>query len=69
MNGSLRSRTRWLLLASGIDPASNERVAGRGRWTGADEIVLEIDTSARINLCLPRTESVRKPSSLGVLRE
>ena len=33
----------------GIDPASNDRVAGRGRWTGADQFTLEIDTIARIN--------------------
>lgn len=33
----------------GIDPASNDRVAGRGRWTGANQFTLEIDTIARIN--------------------
>ncbi len=33
----------------GIDPASTNRVAGRGRWTGPDQLVLEIDTIARIN--------------------
>lgn len=34
---------------AGIDPASGNRVAGRGRWAGADQFVLEIDTIARIN--------------------
>jgi CubicO group peptidase (beta-lactamase class C family) len=33
----------------GIDPASTNRVAGRGRWTGPDQLVLEIDTIAGIN--------------------
>lgn len=33
----------------GVDPASHELVAGRGRWTGPDEFVLEIDMIARIN--------------------
>jgi CubicO group peptidase (beta-lactamase class C family) len=33
----------------GIDPASGSRVAGRGRWTGPDQFVLEIDTIARIS--------------------
>lgn len=33
----------------GTNPVSNERVSGRGRWTGPDEFVLEVDTIARIN--------------------
>ena len=33
----------------GTDPTSKERVAGRGRWTGPDEFVLELDTIVRIN--------------------
>lgn len=33
----------------GIDPASGNRVAGRGRWTGPEQLVLEIDTIAGIN--------------------
>jgi CubicO group peptidase (beta-lactamase class C family) len=32
-----------------IDPASGSRVAGRGRWTGPEQLVLEIDTIAGIN--------------------
>ena len=33
----------------GTDPSSKERVAGRGRWTGPDDFVLELDTIVRIN--------------------
>ena len=33
----------------GTDPASKERVAGRGRWAGPEELVLELDTIDRIN--------------------
>lgn len=33
----------------GIDATSASRVAGRGRWTGPDQLVLEIDTIAGIN--------------------
>ena len=33
----------------GTDPTSKERLAGRGRWTGPDEFVLDLDTIGRIN--------------------
>lgn len=33
----------------GTNPVSNERVSGRGRWTGPDDFVLEVDSIARIN--------------------
>jgi len=33
----------------GNDPASASRVAGRGRWTGPDQLILEIDTIGGIN--------------------
>ncbi len=33
----------------GVDPLSGDRVAGRGRWTGPNRFVLEIDTIARVN--------------------
>jgi CubicO group peptidase (beta-lactamase class C family) len=35
--------------AFGTDPASGDRVAGLGRWSGPNEFVLEVDTIARIN--------------------
>jgi CubicO group peptidase (beta-lactamase class C family) len=33
----------------GTDPRTGEPIAGRGRWLGADELLLEIDTIGRIN--------------------
>ena len=33
----------------GTDPRTGEPIAGRGRWLGADEFLLEIDTIGRIS--------------------